>query len=283
MPAQRTTPHEDDLRRYFAGEALYGDNLRADEIRQWFEDEREGYANLGAKNRDDYSYAYHQLNLMHAFRHIGDTRFSSALGIGSAYGDEFQPIAAKIENLTILEASEALSSGQDVHGIPCRYVAPNESGDLPFESGSFDLITSFGVLHHIPNVTHVINECGRVLADNGIMLLREPIVSMGDWRNPRHGLTRHERGIPLNLLNEMVGKAGFRVERATLCVFPPLSIISGYLGIRPYLSKVTVAIDAMLSRLFSWNLRYHATSKWHKIRPTAVFYVLVKSQQFESR
>ncbi|MDJ0699523.1 MAG: methyltransferase domain-containing protein [Woeseiaceae bacterium] len=281
MAGQRTTPHDNELHRYFAGEALYGDDFRADEIRQWFEDEREGYANLGAKNRDDYRYAYHQLNTMHAYQHLGDMRFDSALGIGSAYGDEFQPIAGRIENLTILEASEALSKGRVVHGIPCRYVAPDESGDLPFESGSFDLITSFGVLHHIPNVTHVINECGRVLADSGVMLLREPIVSMGDWRNPRHGLTRHERGIPLHLLREMVGKAGFRVERATLCVFPPLTIICRYLGISPYLSRVAVATDAMLCRLFRWNLRYHATAKWHKVRPTAVFYVLVKSQTFE--
>ena len=267
----------EDMKKFFAGEAIYGDDFGADEIRRWFEDEREGYANLGAKNRDDYRYVYHQLNTTHAFRHLRDRRFDSALGIGSAYGDEFKPIAGRVENLTILEASEALSNGQGPHGIPCRYVDPEESGDLPFDTGSFDLITAFGVLHHIPNVTHVVNECGRVLADNGIMLLREPIVSMGDWRTPRHGLTRHERGIPLRLLGEIVSNAGFRVQRATLCVFPPLTVICRIFGIAPYLSRATVATDAMLCRMFRWNLRYHATTKWHKVRPSSVFYVLVKS------
>ena len=172
MAGGLTSSPEEELRRYFAGEALM------------------------AEHGEDYSYAYHQLNTMHAFRHLGDRRFGSALGIGSAYGDEFQPISGRIGNLTILEASEALSKGRDVHGVPCRYVAPEESGDLPFEAGSFDLVTSFGVLHHIPNVSHVIRECGRVLADNGVMLLREPIVSMGDWRNPRHGRCAHRPGCP---------------------------------------------------------------------------------------
>ncbi len=153
MAGERTTPHDNELHRYYAGEALHGDDFRADEIRQSFEDDREGYANLGARNCEDYRYACHQLNTIHAFQHLGDK---------------------------------------------------------PFESESFDLITSFGVLHHIPNVTHVINECGRVLADNGV------------------------------------------------------------------LSRMAVATDGVLCRLFRWNFRDHATAKWHKVRPTAVLFVLVK-------
>lgn len=266
----------DDLARFFSGEQLFGDDFSSAQIADWFDDEKEGYANLGAKNRDEYQYAYHSLNMQHAFRHLGSQRFRSALGIGSAYGDEFGPIAKRVEQLTILEASDALSGSRRVHGIPCQYQRPEQSGDIPFDDNSFDLISVLGVLHHIPNVSHVISECGRVLDNGGKMILREPIVSMGDWRRPRRGLTKRERGIPLQILHEIIGRGGFEIVAESLCVFPPLSIICGKLGIRPFNSPIATALDAWLSNMFSWNVKYHAKSSWQKIRPTAVCFVLEK-------
>ena len=79
---------------------------------------------------------------------------------------------------------------QRVFGVPCHYVKPVESGNLPFDDACFDLLTCFGVLHHIPNVSHVVGELARCLKPGGYALMREPVISMGDWRQPRAGLTR---------------------------------------------------------------------------------------------
>lgn len=63
---------------------------------------------------------------------------------------------------------------------------------LDFESEQFDLITCLGALHRIPNVSMVVNELYRCLGKGGYLLLREPVVSMGDWSVPREGLTKRE-------------------------------------------------------------------------------------------
>jgi SAM-dependent methyltransferase len=73
------------------------------------------------------------------------------------------------------------------------------ANSIPLES--LDLAMSLGVLHHIPNVTKVLSEMIRVLKVGGVLLIREPIHSMGDWNSPRFGLTKNERGISEEFFN----------------------------------------------------------------------------------
>lgn len=42
---------EHDISIYLSGAKLYGDDFTIDEIEEWFADEAEGYANLGAKKK----------------------------------------------------------------------------------------------------------------------------------------------------------------------------------------------------------------------------------------
>ena len=147
---------------------------------------------------------------------------------------------------------------------------------MPFDSDSFDLITSLGVMHHIPNVSYVMNECYRCLRHSGIMLLREPIVSMGDWRKPRPGLTKRERGIPLSILDSIILSLGFKINRRSFCIFPPLLTIANKLGIAAYNSSAITLADALLSQAFSWNIKYHRTHWRDRFVPMSVYYVLEK-------
>jgi len=39
---------------------------------------------------------------------------------------------------------------------------------------------------------------------------------------------------------------------------------------------VALGLDALFCRAFSWNRRYHATSKLQKLRPTEAYFVLRK-------
>jgi hypothetical protein len=55
---------------YFSGKKLRGDDFSLEEIEKWFEDEKEGYANLGSKNKDNYQYVYHELNKLVSFKYL---------------------------------------------------------------------------------------------------------------------------------------------------------------------------------------------------------------------
>jgi len=257
------------------GEALYGDDFDSELIAAWHDDEMEGYSLLGAGNAASYRYVYHALNTRHGFRHLPAGGFESVLGFGSAYGEEFAPLAGRIARLTIVDPSDAFPSTR-VHGIPTEYVKPAEDGTLPFPDASFDLVTCLGVLHHIPNVTYVVGELARCLSPAGHFLIREPVVSLGDWREPRRGLTRRERGIPLWILRRIHEAAGLSVVHEALCMFPLVPRFWRLFGRAAYNAPTAAALDDCLARLFAWNLRYHRVRPWEKLCPTNVFSVLQK-------
>ena len=261
---------------YLRGKKLIGDDYTLPEIMKWFKNEEEGYANLGAKNRESYNYVYHELNKLVCFKYLENIKYKNVLGIGSAYGDEFIPIINKLGNITIIDPSDSFSIVNNILNVPCKYIKPNVNGDLPFDDNSFDLIICFGVLHHIPNVSHVMDECFRVLNKNGIMLLREPIVSMGDWSFPRNGLTKNERGIPYQMFNNIVTKSGFCIKKRSVCDFPVVVKIFNTLGIPPFLNYYATKLDLFLSKLFFWNINYHPKSFFQKFRPASLALVLFK-------
>lgn len=261
---------------FLSGDELYGDNFGPTQISKWFADEAEAYANLGAADSSNYKYVYHALNKLFGYQFL-DSGNKNALGIGSAYGHEFEPIVDRLTSLAIVEPSTVLNAQAEFGGVPVNYVVPDESGVLPFADATFDLTTSFGVLHHIPNVSFVISEVSRCTAKGGQFLLREPIVSMGDWQLPRAGLTKHERGIPRELLVRFLEEAGFSIERITLFGFQPLVRSVVRLGGKPYASVLVTRMDRFLSRLFAWNIRYHREKLIHRIAPTSVFIVATKA------
>lgn len=262
-------------RACLAGDRLYGDDFTLDQIQAWYDDEKEGYADLWA-TRSDYRYEYHALNRLHTFRHLPASPIGRALGIGSAYGHEFEPIADRIERLTILEPSENYSPSQCPLGVPVDYVKATVSGDLPFPDDGFDLIVSFSAWHHIPNVSHIARECARCLRPGGRLLVRDPIISMGDWRRPRPGLTAHERGIPLEIFRNLLLEAGFAVEREAPSGFAPLARLYRLVNRDIYNDWAGTRLDALLSRMFSFNVVYHRESLWSRFGPTVWNWVCVK-------
>lgn len=158
------------MNKYLNGDKLFGDDFNISQILEWYKDEEEGYSNLGAKDKDCYTYGYHALNKSHGFDFLSSDNFQNVLGFGSAYGDEFTPILNQIQQITILEPSDVFKN-TSIRGIPVKYVKPSPDGSIPFENNTFDLITCFGVLHHIPNVSKVLSELYRVLKPNGYLLV----------------------------------------------------------------------------------------------------------------
>jgi len=258
---------------YFSGEKLYGNDFNIGEIKKWYNDEKEGYS--GLINPSTYRYEFHEINCVHGYSVIKKIeKFGNVLGFGSARGDEFIPILDKIDNLTIVDPSKKLKNNR-IKGKNINYIVPRIDGKLSFDNNSFDLITCFGVLHHIPNVSTIIREFSRVLKYDGYLLIREPIVSMGDWRNLRKGITKNERGIPLGLFRNMILENKLEVIRERKVFFPLLRRlkIGRYNGGN---SRILVWLDYFLSILFGWNNRYHARNFLEKLRPQSVFFVLRK-------
>lgn len=260
---------------YFRGEKLYGDDFIQEQIDAWFRDEKEGYFELTQSDDEKHSYGYHALNFRHGFSHLPIKRYEHVLGIGSAYGRELSPILGCTDKISILEPSDGFVS-TEIERVPVNYVKPVATGCIPFESESIDLITCFGVLHHIPNVSTVIRELHRVLKPGGYALVREPIISMGDWRMPRRGLTKRERGIPLSILRQFIQQSGLVPLRESKCVFSLTSRLKFLTTGSVYNNRLIVALDALTCRLPIWPSIYHASNLFQKFRAMSVFYVLSK-------
>ena len=108
------------------------------------------------------------------------------------------------------------------------------------------------------------------------MLIREPIVSMGDWTKPRPGLTKRERGIPFELFNNIISESGFRIKKKSFCIFPVIPRIVNKFGGAAYNSLFFTLSDDLMCRIFSWNKKYHRTKIYQKFGPTSAYFVLEK-------
>jgi len=62
----------------------------------------------------------------------------------------------------------------------CRHIGYNikevdlEKGQIPHEDQSFDMVLASHVIEHLPNPTQVLQEMGRVLKPNGVLLVATP-------------------------------------------------------------------------------------------------------------
>ena len=163
------------------------------------------------------------------------------MGFGSAYGDELKPISKYAKKIIILEPSDSfLNTNLTEENV--EYVKPSIDGLMSFEDNSFDIITCFSVLHHIPNVSTVLKEMFRCLKPRGYLLIREPTVSMGDWRKVRTGLTKRERGIPLKVFDQMIKASGFVIISCNRCDFSLTSRLRLFINGPVYNSMMIVYV-----------------------------------------
>ncbi len=271
-----TTANDQFERRYFLGERVYGDDFSLAQIKEWYAQEETGYYDL-TKARGVYSYGYHALNRLHGLTYLRGRVFDCCLAIGCARGDDVTPLARQVRKFIAIEPAEQWWSDR-IGGAPASFMKPAISGDISLPDNAADLATCLGVLHHIPNAGHVLREIARVLKPGGIFLLREPILTMGDWRKPRRGLTRNERGFPLAWLDEKLAAAGFRVVRRRLCMFPGTKRLGKVLRLGPvYNNRLLTALDWLASSMLAWNLHYHRDTIVKKVAPGSVFYVLERT------
>lgn len=261
---------------YLRGDALYGDDFTPRQLQQWWSEEEEGYSGLLMDSDQPKRYDYHGINRVLFFDRWTLAKRLKVMGLGSAYGHELIPIIDRMEEAVIVDPSDIFANDHVLTGCPVTYVKSQIDGMIAQPDGVFDLVTCFGVLHHIANVSAVLGECYRVLKPGGVMFCRDPIVTQGDWQKPRPGLTKNERGIPVDIFRRSAKNVGFNIARSTLCDFSPYRRVMAQIGLPSYDGKLTSQIDLVLSWLFSFNTSYHRPNFLQKFGPASLAMILTK-------
>lgn len=137
--------------------------------------------------------------------------------------------------------------------------------ELPYEDGTFDLVTAFDVVEHMDDDLAGLSEMQRVLRPGGHVLLFVPTF-MFLW-GLQDDVSNHRRRYRLPQLRSVLEQAGFEVERTTyanITFFLPILLIRKLMrltGIKAQTeNNINVsALNGMLGRLFgaeSAILRY---------------------------
>jgi SAM-dependent methyltransferase len=265
-----------EIEEFFSGRRLYGDDFTATQLRAWYDEEKEGYAGEVLSQQGEYEYKYHQLNRYHLYGRVKIVEGAEAIGLGSAYGHEFLPVADRLSKITIVDPSDEFAAHGSLGNTPLEYRKPALDGKLDFPDNHFQLATSMGALHHIANVSTVMREFYRCLAPGGYMLIREPIVTQGDWRRPRRGLTKNERGIPFGMMKQIATDAGFEIDHAALFDFAPFTRFMATVGRPAFTRSWSTRTDRLLSVIFSFNTKYHRPKVIDRFGPASLALVLHK-------
>ena len=198
------------------------------------------------------------------------------LGLGVASGADIEKLAPVVDEFIAIEPDERWWRGS-IGGRPTTWLKPTAQGTIARPDATVDLAVSVSALHHIPNVSYLNREITRTLKKGGILVIREPVVSMGDWRKPRRGLTKRERGIPPKVLLEVLKSSGLNILKVTPWDCPISLRIARALRIwRPYDSSNIVAIDRICSLGLQWNMHYHAGNVFQRMAPSSLFIIAEK-------
>jgi SAM-dependent methyltransferase len=262
------------------GTRLVGDDFDDARLALWFEQERDAFyeGDAGSGEIDPW-YAY----MRYVNEVLGFTAVAreprppeSMLVLGPGSGIEVVEFACRHPRcqLNFLEASSKFQQELQTRFPGSHIILPRHTGEIDLPDASQDVVCAFSVLHHIPNVSKVLSEAARVTRPGGLLMVREPCSSMGDWRRPRSA-TPNERGISLQLMLQFAERAGLRLERVpTPILLEPinkfLKITFGF-GLVPF--PVLYAVDRSVSKVLALNDHYWRDSLPKKVGPSSYFYL----------
>lgn len=143
-------------------------------------------------------------------------------------------------------------------------VTLGEAEKLPYEDGTFDLVTAFDVVEHIDDDLAGLREMRRVLRPGGHVLLFVPTF-MFLW-GVQDDVSNHRRRYRMPELRSVLEKAGFEIERTTyanITFFLPILLIRKLMRVMGIKTEsennITVSsMNGFLGRLFgaeSWVLK----------------------------
>ena len=140
-----------------------------------------------------------------------------ALEIGTGVGTDARKMiscGAIYQGINVDKGScESTRTALDAFGLKGT-VKQMDATNMDFESSTFDVIFSFGVLHHIPDVQTAISEIQRVLKPGGYLLLMVYNRSSINYQIEIRGIRRWLlRGLMVPGLIPFMGTLGFPEEK----------------------------------------------------------------------
>ena len=195
-----------------------------------------------------------------AFAEFARWRDKDVLEVGVGLGTDFVGFAragARLRGVDLTDAAvELVHRRLELEGRSAE-VRRADAESLPFEDESFDLVYSWGVIHHTPNTRGALDEIRRVLRPGGearVMLYsRRSWVALGVWL--RYGVAR---GRPWrswrDLLAHHMESPGTKAYTQTELE----SLFSGFADVRytrwitPYDRRVSGPLANLLGPRFGW-------------------------------
>ena len=209
------------------------------------------------------SYRYRDQPCIHSFAQFTRYRDKKVLEVGFGAGTDFIQwlrAGARASGIDLTqEGLDNLTHRIQVYGLPAPdSIRVADAENLPFESNTFDLGYSFGVLHHSPDTPRAISELVRVIRPGGelkIMLYnRHSICTFNAW--VRHALLRRRpwkslKWVLWNHVESLGTKAYTRGELRELLSALPLREVSVHTEITSadYLASSAFAPLNLLYRL----------------------------------
>ncbi len=264
---------------------LYGDDFDQDAVRQWFWEEAD-YHNQFKQGRfreppERYRW-FDWYCVLNPYFH--PPAGAKVLDFGCAEGQALLRLPTGRGDFAYVgvDASESMLHAARGRNPDREYRLMPDDGRIPALDEEFDCVVVLGVLHHIPNVRHYLEEFSRVLRPGGRLILREPSHAMGRQVGSHRalpGLSPNERGIPAEYLARELTRLQMRVV-AVRPAFHGL-VVTLMRRWRPSSAagwKAVIGIDWILNGLTQGRARYERTRLWHKLAPTASYLVADKAR-----
>lgn len=207
---------------------------------------------------------------LHEYRSFVGARVLD-VGCGNGYVlSRFAREGARTTGIDLTSRAVELSSRRfELQGLPGEFTV-GSAEDLPFHDGTFDAVTSMGVLHHTPDTPGAIAEVRRVLKPGGRLIVMFYHRNSAVYR--RFQLRARMSGRPLQeFVNEVDGVGNPKGDvysrdelRALLADFEDVELSVGFLQGLP-VGPVRVPPKALL-RPFASRWGWFLYAKAHKPR-----------------
>lgn len=106
-------------------------------------------------------------------RRYADGRRILDMGCGAGYGAaEMAQTALQVTGIDI--APEAIEYARANYPIPNLHFAISSAEATPFHPNNFELVVAFEVIEHLPDFRAFLNECGRLVGQQGLFIVSSP-------------------------------------------------------------------------------------------------------------
>jgi SAM-dependent methyltransferase len=150
-------------------------------------------------------------------RALSGERLGRVLDLGSGDGTFAARMSAQGGEVTGIEPSPAALARARAAHPALEFVAPAADGRLPFDDGSFDVVTCVNVLQHVADTQSLLSEARRVLAPGGLLAvavpfhgrLRNVLIALGSFERHHDPLAPELRFYTVRSLQILLGEFGF--------------------------------------------------------------------------